>query len=112
MRNGILKAGIVFFLLSALLSAEAELIEPAPSFTMTTSLSLDDLFPVDTPQDEDFPTDAEEDTTEKREIDEYDNDCNGFGYRMSDRLLNLHYTYQHLLFKEHFADAVVPPPKA
>jgi hypothetical protein len=61
---------------------------------------------------DDLPVDAEEDATEKREADEYESHFilyEGFGI---DPLLNLHYTYQHLLFKEHHAELIVPPPKA
>ena len=110
MSKGLLKVAIIFFMLCTHVNAEAGLVDPIPSWTI--GLTTDAPRPIDAPQNDDIPADAEEDTTETREIDEYDNVCSDFRHRLSAQLLNLHYTYQHLLFKEHFADAVVPPPKA
>ena len=63
--------------------------------------------------EDDLPTDAEEDSTEEnREVDEYESHFACYAATSEDPLLNLHYTHQHLLFKQHFRELNVPPPKA
>jgi hypothetical protein len=100
---------IQLFFLLALISAEAGWIKSLADKNIQTSAVNSDW---DRGHSDDLPTDAEEDNTETREIDEYDSQLIPNYQQVQDPLLNLHYTFQHLLFKEHFRELIVPPPKA
>ena len=63
------------------------------------------------PLPDDFPADAEEDNTESREMYEYESHFVSYADSAIDPLINLHYTHQHLVYKEHHAELIVPPPK-
>ena len=68
-------------------------------------------------EEEDRPDAEEEDTsksreTDDREMDEYESSLTVFFLLPANPLLNSQYTYQHLLFKEHFIEAAVPPPRS
>lgn len=67
-------------------------------------------------QKDDVPADAQEEDasegreTDGRELDEYESPR--FSFQLCDNpLLNAQYTHQHLLFKDHFLEAAVPPPR-
>jgi hypothetical protein len=101
---------LLFFFLLTLFSAEAGWLvaQVSPDTSVSQNSTADDW-----DHEEDFPADAEEDSTEEnREIDEYESHFVCYSTKSADPLLNLHYTQQHLLFKQHFRELIVPPPKA
>jgi hypothetical protein len=104
--NRVIKAGLTFFLLATIIGAQENLFGLlSEDCKIISGLAM----PAD--EDRDFPTDAEEDNSETRKSDEYEPHVFDPESQGNDRLLNLHYTYLHLLFKEHHIEAVVPPPK-
>ena len=101
---------LLFFFLLTLFNAEAGWFGVP---TVSAQLVCENPASNDWDHEEDFPTDAEEDSTEEnREVDEYESHFVRYTASSEDPLLNLHYTHQHLLFKEHFKELNVPPPKA
>jgi hypothetical protein len=101
---------LLFFFLLTLFNAEAGWFIAQVSPDQPVS---ENSFPADWDHEDDFPADAEEDSTEEnREMDEYDTHFVCYSAKSADPLLNLHYTQQHLLFKQHIRELVVPPPKA
>lgn len=101
---------LLFFFLLTLFNAEAGWFIAQVTFEVPVAQNSP---PTDWDHDEDFPADAEEDSTEEnREMDEYESHFVCYNSASADPLLNLHYTQQHLLFKQHFRELVVPPPKA
>jgi|SRR5690349_24909358 len=111
MSKRVLKVSLIFFFLLALIGAEVGYYKAAVSSTDFVSV-LSPEGDEDPAYPDNFPSDAEEDSTETRETDEYESHFISYDGLGIDRLLNLHYTYQHLLFKEHHIELVVPPPKA
>lgn len=101
---------LLFFFLLTLFNAEAGWFIAQVTFEESVTQNT---LPADWDHEEDFPTDAEEDSTEEnREMDEYESHVVCYRSATADALLNLHYTQQHLLFKQHIRELVVPPPKA
>src|SRR5689334_10436656 len=101
---------VLFFFLITLINAEAGWVRTSYSAKKTSLSSYTDQSESD--QEEESSSDSKEDTTETREMDEYES-VFVLTFPLSEStLLNLHYTYQHLLFKEHFKESLVPPPKA
>jgi hypothetical protein len=106
---------VLFFFLFTLAYGETGWVKFASASKKSTT-DCTDSYP--DPQDEEPPADAEEeDTTSKtrevddREIDEYESSLNVFFQLPDNPLLNAQYTFQHLIFKEHFLELSVPPPR-
>lgn len=107
---------VLFFFLFTLAYGEAGWMKLASSSKKSIPAGCTDSYPDG--GNEELPSDAEEeDTTSKsrgvddKEMDEYESSLNVFFQLPDDPLLNAQYTYQHLLFKEHFLEAAVPPPR-
>lgn len=103
---------LLFFFLLTLFNVEAGWLvaQVSPGAPLSENSA-----PADWDHEEDFPADAEEDSSTEetsREIDEFESHVICYDTQNKDLLLNIHYTQQHLLFKQHFRELVVPPPKA
>jgi hypothetical protein len=105
---------ILFFFLFTLAYGETGRIKLARGDKKSTAKECNDSYPDG--EEEDRPDAEEEDTskgreTDDREMDEYESMQDVFFLLPANPLLNSRYTYQHLLFKEHFIEAAVPPPR-
>jgi len=106
---------ILFFFLFTLAFGEAGRTTFAGRAKKNTAKTCADSYP-DGEEDDRPDTEEEEGTsksreTDDREMDEYESMLDLFFLLPANPLLNSRYTYQHLLFKEHFIEAAVPPPR-
>ena len=101
---------VLFSFLLTLVNAEAGWVQVSYSVKKMTSSGYTDSSEPN--HDEKSTSDSEEDITKSRETDEYDTLFVCICGLSKDTLLNLHYTHQHLIYKEHHGELIVPPPKS
>ena len=106
---------ILFFFLFTLAYGETGWVKLACGSKKSVTTDCTDNYPDG--EEEDRTSDAEEEDnsrdreTDDREMDEYESALAIYFLLPANPLLNSQYTYQHLLFKEHFIEAAVPPPR-
>jgi hypothetical protein len=107
---------ILFFFLFTLAYSETGWTKLACGSKKSAAADCTDNYPDG--EEEDLPSDSEEEDTSRdretddRELDEYESTLVVFSLLSVNPLLNSQYTYQHLVFKEHFIEAAVPPPRS